>query len=59
MADLKITMVKSTNRAKKNHCATMQALGLQNIGQRVTQADNEAIRGMVHNVAHLVKCEEV
>lgn len=59
MADLKITMVKSTNRAKKNHCATMQALGLHKIGQSVTHTDNAAIRGMVHNVAHLVKCEEV
>lgn len=59
MADLKITLVKSTNSSKKNHCATIQALGLRKIGQSVIQSDNEAIRGMVRKVAHLVTCEEV
>jgi len=33
MADIKITLVKSTNSANKNHCATVQALGLKKIGQ--------------------------
>jgi large subunit ribosomal protein L30 len=59
MADLKITLVKSTNKSNKNHAATVAALGLRKIGQSVIKADNEATRGMVHNVAHLVTCEEV
>ncbi len=59
MAELKITLVKSTNSANKNHCATVQALGLRKIGQSVTKTDNPAIRGMVRSVAHLVTCEEV
>ncbi|MBO4651255.1 MAG: 50S ribosomal protein L30 [Clostridiales bacterium] len=59
MANLKITLVKSTNKSKKNQAATVKALGLHKIGQSVEKADNEAIRGMVRTVAHLVTCEEV
>ena len=59
MADIRITLVKSTNSANKNHCATVQALGLKKIGQFVVLKDTQAIRGMVRKVAHLVTCEEV
>ena len=59
MANLKITLVRSTNKSKKNQAATAKALGLHKIGQSVEKADNEAIRGMVRTVAHLVTCEEV
>ena len=59
MANLKITLVRSTNKSKKNQAATVTALGLHKIGQSVEKADNEAIRGMVRTVAHLVTCEEV
>lgn len=59
MAKLKITLVKSTNSARKNHVATVEALGLRKIGQSVEKTDSEGIRGMVRQVAHLVKCEEV
>jgi large subunit ribosomal protein L30 len=59
MAEIKITLVKSTNSANKNHCATVEALGLKKIGQSVVQQDTPAIRGMVRKVAHLVTCEEV
>ena len=64
MANLKITLVKSTNKSKKNQAATVKAptvaaLGLKKIGQSVEQTDTPAIRGMVRTVAHLVTCEEV
>lgn len=58
MSKLKITLVKSTNGAKAKQLATVEALGLRKIGQSVIQADNEATRGMVRKVAHLVSCEE-
>ena len=58
MANLKITLVKSTNGAKKNQIATVKALGLKKIGSVVEQADNPQIRGMVNVVSHLVKVEE-
>lgn len=57
MAQLKVTLLRSTNSARKNHKATVQALGLSKIGQTVIHEDNDAIRGMVHHVRHLVVCE--
>ncbi len=59
MANLKITLVKSINGAKKNQIATVKALGLKKIGSVVEQADNPQIRGMVKVVNHLVKVEEI
>ena len=59
MAEVKVTLVKSTNSASKNHCATVKALGLRKIGQSVVHTDNEALRGMLHSVAHLITFEEV
>jgi len=58
MAKLKITLVKSTNSANKNHVATVKAIGLTKIGQTVEQEDTPVIRGMIRKVAHLVRCEE-
>jgi len=55
---LQITLLRSTNSIQKNQIATIKALGLHKIGQTVEQVDNDAIRGMVRLVAHLVRCEE-
>ena len=59
MAQLQITLVKSTIRAKKKQAATIEALGLKKIGSVVVQKDNPPIRGMIKVVSHLVKVEEV
>ena len=58
MAKLIITLVKSTNSAKKNQVATVKALGLRKIGQTVEKESTPATLGMVRRVAHLVTCEE-
>ena len=59
MANLKITLVKSTIGALENHKATIKALGLHKTNSVVIKPDNEAIRGMIFKVKHLVKVEEV
>ena len=59
MANLKITLVKSTNKARSKEMATITALGLKKIGQSVEKADNAAIRGMVNTASHYVVCEEI
>lgn len=59
MAELKITLVKSTIGAKPKHVKTAEALGLTKLHKTVTQKDNAAIRGMIHQINHLVKVEEV
>ncbi|MCD8117970.1 MAG: 50S ribosomal protein L30 [Lachnospiraceae bacterium] len=56
---LKITLVKSTIGAIPKHKKTVEALGLHKLHQTVEQKDNEAIRGMVQQVRHLVKVEEI
>ena len=59
MADLKITLVKSTIGAVPKHKKTVEALGLKKVNKTVELPDNAATRGMVKQVQHLVKVEEV
>lgn len=56
---LKITLVKSTIGAIPKHRATVEALGLKKLNKTVEMPDNAAVRGMVQQVRHLVKVEEV
>ena len=56
---LKITLNKSTIACKKNHIATIEALGLKKIRSSVIQPDNPAIRGMIFTVKHMVSVEEI
>ena len=58
MADLKITLVKSTIGAIPNHKKTVEALGLRKLNKSVILPDNPATRGMVFKVKHLVKVDE-
>ena len=59
MANLEITLVKSTIGALKDQQATVKALGLKKTNSTVVKPDNAAIRGMIFKVKHLVKVEEV
>ena len=54
MADLKVTLVKSTIGAVPKHKKTVEALGLRKTGKTVVLPDNAATRGMVKQVSHLV-----
>jgi len=60
MADkkIKITLVKSTIGAIPKHKKTVEALGLKKLNKTVEMPDNDAIRGMVNQVRHLVKVSE-
>lgn len=59
MAEIKITLVKSTIGAIPKHKKTVQALGLRKVNSSVIQQDNAATRGMIKQVSHLVKVEEI
>ena len=59
MANLKITLVKSTIGAVPKNKKTVEALGLKKIGESVERPDNKAVRGMIQQVRHLVKVEEI
>ncbi|MBQ9899561.1 MAG: 50S ribosomal protein L30 [Acholeplasmatales bacterium] len=54
----KITLIKSLSGRKPNQVATAKALGLTKIGQTVTKPNNEAIKGMIVTIAHMVKVVE-
>ena len=61
MADkkIKITLVKSVIGAIPKHKATVVALGLKKTNSSVELPDNDAVRGMIKQVCHLVKVEEI
>ena len=56
---LKITLVKSTIGAIPKHKKTVEALGIKQLNKTVELPDNAATRGMVAQVKHLVKVEEI
>ena len=56
---LKITLVKSTIGAVPKNRKTVEALGLRKLNQSVEQPDNVAVRGIIRQVRHLVKVEEI
>ncbi|MCB2210270.1 50S ribosomal protein L30 [bacterium] len=57
-AKLTITLVRSPIGYSKKQKATLKALGLKKINQTVNRTDNEAVRGMVEKVSHLVVVDE-
>ncbi|MBQ4046149.1 MAG: 50S ribosomal protein L30 [Lachnospiraceae bacterium] len=60
MADkLKITLVKSPIGAVPKNKKTVEALGLKHVNMSVIKPDNDAVRGMIWHVKHLVKVEEI
>ena len=56
--NLKITLVKSTIGAIPKHKLTVAALGLKKIGQSVVKKNNDATKGQIQQIRHLVKVEE-
>ena len=56
---IKVTLIKSTIGQKPEKVATVRSLGLKKINSSNVIADNDAVRGMVKAVAHLVKVEEM
>ena len=61
MADkkLKITLVKSTIGAVPKNKAIVETMGLRKIGRTIILPDNDATRGQIRQVGHMLKVEEV
>ena len=55
---LKITLVRSTIGQVPKNRATIKAMGLRKLHQTVELPDNEATRGQIQKVRHMVKVEE-
>ena len=56
---LKITQIKSLIGSQPKHRLTMEALGFRRLNQTLEKTDTPQIRGMLHQVRHLVTVEEV
>ena len=56
---LNIPLVKSTAGRLEKQQRTVEALGLHKIRQSVIVPDNDAMRGMIFVVKHLVTVEEI
>lgn len=55
---LEITLKRSVIGRKENQVKTVKALGLKKLNDTVVHEDNEAIRGMINTVSHLVAVKE-
>ena len=55
---IRVTLVRSAIGYPKDQKATVKALGLRRLHQSVEQVDNQAVRGMIQKVIHLVQVEE-
>ena len=55
---LKITLVRSTIGQVPKNRATIAAMGLKKINQTVELPDNDATRGQIRQVRHMIKVEE-
>ena len=54
----KIKLVKSLVGRKDDQIATAQSLGLRKIGQETIQPDNEATKGKIKKISHLIEVTE-
>ena len=56
---LKVTLVKSTIGAVPKNRKTVESMGLRKLNKSVVLPDNEATRGQIRQISHLVKVEEI
>ncbi|MBX6363528.1 MAG: 50S ribosomal protein L30 [Gemmatimonadetes bacterium] len=56
---IKITQVRSGIGRPETHRRTLRALGLKRHQQSVVHEDTPAVRGMIFQVQHLVKVQEL
>ncbi len=59
MVKLRVRLVKSPIGNAPRNKKTVQALGLRKINQVIFHDDTPSIRGMLHNVKHMVEVRPV
>ena len=55
---LKIKLIKSLIGSKQNQIATAHSLGLKRVGNATTQPNNEATKGNISKISHLIEVIE-
>ena len=56
---LKITLVKSTIGANPKNRKIVEALGFKNLNSTIIRPGNDAMRGALRHISHMVKVEEI
>ena len=59
MAKVKITLTRSLIGRPETHRATVRSLGLRKLNSSVEREMNDALKGQIHKVEHLVKVENI
>ena len=54
---LSVTLIRSQIGYPEDQRATVRSLGLHRIRETVEVPDNEAVRGMLHKIRHMVQVE--
>ena len=55
---MKVKLIRSLNGRKKDQIATANSLGLRRIGDVSEQPDNDATKGKINKISHLVEVTE-
>ena len=58
MANLTVKLVKGLAGKKKDQIAVAESLGLRKVGDVSEQPDNEATKGKIFKISHLVEVIE-
>lgn len=56
---LEVTLTRSLIGRSEDQRVTVNTLGLKKMHQTVVHNDNDAIRGMINKVSHLVTVKEI
>ncbi len=56
---LKITQMRSLIGSQPKHRRTMKAIGFHHNYETLVKSDTPQLRGMLHQVRHLVRVEEI
>ncbi len=56
---VRVTLIKSTIGYNKDQARTAKALGLGKINSSNELPDNDAVRGMIFKIKHLVRVENI
>ncbi|AEC00429.1 50S ribosomal protein L30 [Selenomonas sputigena] len=59
MAKVKITLTRSLIGRPETQRATVRSLGLRKLNSSVEREMNDALKGQIHKVEHLVKVENI
>ncbi|MEC6749145.1 50S ribosomal protein L30 [Marinilactibacillus sp. XAAS-LB27] len=59
MANLEITLKRSLIGRPQNQHQVVKSLGLRKTNSSVVRPDNDAVRGAIKKIAHLIEVKEV